>query len=247
MNCKNCTTALDREYLFCPHCGEPAHPHRLTLTHVIHEFIHAFVHADKGIFLLVKDLAYYPGKAALAYTEGIRKKYFNPVSFLLIAGGLTFFLRYKMGVIQSINNTKLAKYAGEFLHHYTTPIVILMIPLLSLYSWLFFKAAGKNYAENMVMNMYMMGEYHLFSIVVFVLPAWLFPQLYVLFITASFLMLAIYYYFTCKTFFKQATSTTLIKVIVIELLFMITLGLFIGIALVLYLAVFSGLHLKDLK
>ncbi len=247
MHCKNCDTSLNPEYSFCPGCAEPVHPHRLDLLHIVHEFIHAFLHADKGIFLLVKDLAYHPGRAARAYTNGIRKKYFNPVSFLLIAGGLAFFLRYKTGIIETVNSTKLAKYGGEFIHHYTTPIIILMIPVLSLYSWLFFKSSGKNYAENMVMNMYMMGEYHLFSIIVLILPSWFLPKFYIVFLLLSFLLMGVYNYFTCRVFFGQSNTTTLVKVIAIELLYVITLGLVIGMSLVLYLALFSGLHVKDLK
>jgi len=246
MNCKGCSTPLADGYHFCPDCGETAHPHRLDVKHVLHEFVHAFTHADKGIFLLVKELAFHPGKAALEYAGGNRKKYFNPVSFLLIAGGLTFFLRNKIGFTGAVGSKKLVFYMGEFLHHYTTPIIVLSIPLLSVYSWLFFRSSGKNYAENMVMNMYMMGEYHLFSIVVTVLPIYFFPKLNVFFTAASFILLAVYYYFTCRYFFKQSTAATTAKVLAIEILFMFTFGLLMGISLVAFL-IESGLHIKDLK
>jgi hypothetical protein len=248
MNCKSCGNEIAPGYAFCPHCGETAHPHRLNLKHIIHEFIHAFIHADKGIFLLVKELAYRPGKAALAYTEGSRKKYFNPVSFLLIAGGLTFFLRLKLALItpKAMSGKKIAFYIAEFLHQYTTPIIILTVPILSLYSWLFFKSSGKNYAENIVMNMYMMGEYHLFTIIIFVFPAFFFPGLFPLLTAASFLTMAVYYYFTCKNFFTQAPAPTVVKVILIEILFFLTFGIMMGISLLAYF-ILSGLHVKDLK
>jgi hypothetical protein len=246
MNCKGCGSALAAEYHFCPACGETSHPHRLDVKHVLHEFVHAFTHADKGIFLLVKELALYPGKAALEYSGGNRKKYFNPVSFLLIAGGITFFLRNKIGFTGTVGSKKLVFYMGEFLHLYTTPIIVLSIPLLSLYSWLFFKSSGKNYAENMVLNMYMMGEYHLFSIIVTVLPIYFFPQLSPFFTAASFILLAVYYYFTCRYFFKQSTAATTAKVLAVEILFMLSFGLLMGISLVFYL-IQSGLHIKDLQ
>jgi Protein of unknown function (DUF3667) len=247
MNCKNCGAEIAGEYEFCPHCGEMAHAHRLNLKHIIHEFIHAFVHADKGIFLLVKELAYHPGKAALAYTEGIRKKYFNPVSFLLIAGGLTFFLRLKLSLItKSMGGKKMAFYITEFIHQYTTPIIILTVPVLSLYSWMFFKSSGKNYAENIVMNMYMMGEYHLFTIIIFVLPTFFFPALFPVFTAVSFLTMAVYYYFTCKNFFAQTTTNTIVKVILIEMLFLLSFTIIMVMAMIAYFIV-SGLHVRDLK
>ena len=193
MNCKTCGSALAVEFRFCPNCGETAHPHRLNMQHVLHGFVHGLLHADKGIFLLVKDLAKQPGRAALDYVQGIRKKYFNPVSFLLITGGLTFFLRHKLAFTAAWGSQRLTHYTAEFIHQYTTPIIVLTIPLLSLYSWLLFRSSGKNYAENMVMNMYMMGEYHLFSIIAVVLPAYFFPQLNFFLIGLAFLIMAVYY------------------------------------------------------
>ena len=246
MNCKHCGFSVSGDYQFCPGCGESVHTHRLDIKHVMHEFIHAFLHADKGIFLLVKELAIHPGEAALAYAGGNRKKYFNPVSFLLIAGGITFFIRYKLGFNATMGSKKLIYYTGEFIHQFSTPIIICVIPLLSLYSWLFFKSSGKNYAENMVMNMYMMGEYHLFSIFVVAIPAYFFPQFNYLFTVAAFPLLAAYYYFTCSNFFKQARGATIAKVIVVELLFMFTFGIAMGISLIFFL-IKSGLHIKELQ
>jgi Protein of unknown function (DUF3667) len=246
MNCKSCGAALSAGYLFCPDCGETAHPHRLDIKHVFHEFIHAFLHADKGIFLLVKELALHPGKAALKYAEGSRKKYFNPVSFLLITGGISFFLRYKLGFKGVIGSKKIIFFLGEFLHQYTTLIIILTIPLLSVYSWLFFKSSGKNYAENMVMNMYMMGEYHLFNIILLILPSYFFPQLNSVFTVAALLAMFVYYYFTCIYFFKQTTAVTLFKIIAVELLYVLTFGLLMGLSFIFFL-IQSGVHIKDLK
>jgi len=231
---------------FCPSCGEIAHPHRLDLKHILHEFIHAFLHADKGIFLLVKQLAQEPGLTALSYVNGSRKKYFNPVSFLLIAGGLTFFLRHKLAIEVPAGSKKMTLYVAEFLHRYSTPIIVLTVPILSLYSWLFFKSTGKNYAENMVMNLYMMGEYHLFSIVCFVIPAAFFPQAGIALIAVSMLVMAVYYYFTCRNFFQQKNSVILLKIIFIELLYFITTAIIMGICLITFFIV-SGLHIKDLR
>ncbi len=246
MVCKGCGLVLQNNYIFCPHCGENAHPHKLNIKHIFHEFVHAFTHADKGIFLLVKSLAVKPGKAALDYVEGDRKKYFNPVNFLLITGGLAFFLRNKLGFTGNISSKKMALYVSQFLHQFTTPVVILSIPLLALYSWLFFRSTGKNYAENAVMNMYMIGEYHLFSIIVVVIPSYFFPQAAVLFTVMGFFAMCFYNYFTALHFFNQSKGTTLFKVVCIELLFVLSFGLIMGISFVFYL-IQTGHHIKELR
>lgn len=246
MNCKGCGANLQTAFQFCPSCGEIAHPHRLDLRHILHEFIHAFLHADKGIFLLIKQLLYLPGQTALDYVNGSRKKYFNPVSFLLIAGGLSFFLRDKLEAGLPASSKKVAIYIAEFMHKFATPIIILTVPVLSLFSWLLFKSSGKNYAENLVMNMYMMGEYHLFAIFSFIIPVALFPQGATVFTGISFLVMGLYYYFTCRCFFGQGNSKTVVKVIAVEFLYVLTTAVFMGIALIVYF-IHSGIHIKDLK
>ena len=246
MECKGCSGTLDSGMHFCPSCGEIAHPHRLDLKHIFHEFIHAFLHADKGIFLLVKQLAQEPGVTALSYVNGSRKKYFNPVSFLLIAGGLTFFLRHQLAVELPAGSKKMSFYIAEFMHRYSTAIIVLTVPVLSLYSWLFFKSTGKNYSENMVMNLYMMGEYHLFTIICYVIPAAFFPQAGIVLSGISMLIMAVYYYFTCKNFFQQNYSVILLKIILIELLYLLTTAIIMGISLIAFF-IMNGLHINDLR
>ena len=54
------------------------------MRHILHDLQHAFLHADKGILYLIKEMAYRPGYVALEFVQGQRKKYFNPFSFLVI-------------------------------------------------------------------------------------------------------------------------------------------------------------------
>ena len=80
-NCFNCEASLEKGFEFCPQCGQPAHHHRLNLSHISHEVLHFFTHADKGIFYLVKELFIKPGVVTREYIAGKRKKYFSPLSF----------------------------------------------------------------------------------------------------------------------------------------------------------------------
>jgi Protein of unknown function (DUF3667) len=246
MHCTTCGLELSSTAAFCEGCGEVAHPHRLDIKHVLHEFVHAFLHADKGIFLLVKELALQPGKSALAYTAGSRRKYLNPVTFLLITGGMGFFLRYKLGFRGVSASKKVIFFLGEFMHQFSTPIVILTIPLLSLYSWLFFRSSGKNYAENMVMNMFMMGEYHLFNMLILTIPSYFLPGLNGVFSALAITGMLVYFYFTCRHFFKQDAAATIWKSVGTGLLYVLSFAMLMGVAFVFFL-IKNGVHIKDLQ
>jgi hypothetical protein len=237
---------MEESFTYCPQCGETAHAHRLSVGHIVHEFVHAFTHADKGIFLIVKQLFLHPGMPALEYVEGNRKKFFNPISFLLITGGINFFLRYRLSIVPSNTaGTKLAYYATEFLHTYSTFIIVLSIPLLSLFSWIFFRSSKKNFAENLVMNIYMMGEYYLFNIITSIIPDYFFPALYVPILIFNYLLMGVYFFYTSRNFFRQKGSLVVLKVVLVEILYLLCSIIMMSISMVIYF-IKSGLHVKDL-
>src|SRR5688572_29377526 len=89
--CKNCDTAYLETYHYCLNCSQKAKLHRLSLHELLHEAIHYFTHADKGIFQLIRDLFLKRGAVAREYAEGKRKKYFSPLNFFLLVCALYVF------------------------------------------------------------------------------------------------------------------------------------------------------------
>src|SRR6185436_4781232 len=89
-NCLNCGAELIPRQNYCLYCGQKADTPRITFSYLAGEFLHAFAHADKGLFNLIKSLAMDPGKVAIDYVEGRRKRYFNPFGFLTICIALSF-------------------------------------------------------------------------------------------------------------------------------------------------------------
>jgi len=167
-NCLNCGTLLTADDNFCPYCGQKSNVHRLKLSHILHEFLHSFTHADKGFLGITADLALKPGIVAREYIAGKRKKYFNPFTYFLLCLGIMVFSanvfktihepvpvdqkivqripteegrKQYIGIITRSNN------ANAFLKKNLNIIAMLMLPLFSFLSWLFFRKRGYNYAE----------------------------------------------------------------------------------------------------
>ena len=173
-NCLNCGTLLTADDNFCPNCGQKSRTHRLTIPHILHEFFHSFTHADKGFLGLTADLAVRPGLVAREYIAGKRKKYFNPFTYYLLCLAILVFsanifntfhepLPIDQKIVQRIPTEKgRQEYVGmitrtnnanAFLRKNMNVVSMLMLPLFSFLSWIFFRRRGFNYAELTVVYM----------------------------------------------------------------------------------------------
>jgi hypothetical protein len=185
--CPNCGTSVAANQNFCLHCGQTAHTHRLSIPHLLHEVVHFFTHADKGIFYLIRQLAVRPGVVAREYVQGKRKKYFSPLNFFFIVVGLFLFVQTTLKPMQGGNMSALkesvqkiadptvrerrlaklerAEAATNFMARYSNYVNMAVTPLVALLFFLFFYKAGYNYTEHLVANLYIAG----FNALVFIL------------------------------------------------------------------------------
>jgi len=105
--CKNCAN----QYIgkFCNNCGEKViYNHSKSVTHLFGEAFHFLTHFEGSFFTTFKTIITKPGQFSLDYCNGIRKKYFKPVSlFMLLVVTYLLFPRFQ-GL-----NMKLDTYASK--------------------------------------------------------------------------------------------------------------------------------------
>lgn len=183
--CQNCHTQLEAGYQFCPTCGQSSAIHRFTLGHFFHEAGHALTHADKGFFYLIKELAIKPGTVLKEYiTEGKRKRYFNPFTFMLLMSGLLLFFtlvfkpydtetagmtkeevkQYQAQVPQGQQIMERQKKFAAFMEKNTKLISLASVPLTAFIFWIFFRKKGLYYAEHLVAALFLTGFFTIFNI-----------------------------------------------------------------------------------
>ncbi|MBF9224301.1 DUF3667 domain-containing protein [Hymenobacter ruricola] len=160
--CRNCGHALAPPGCFCPQCGQ-APAHRLSTAHVLHEALHVFTHADKGIFAFVPLVLRRPGRLVADYLAGRRKRHFNPFQFLLLAVGLATVLGVKLhyyegvghGVVAqmqrhgTLSAAQLLRVEGYFhaIGAFFNVWWLVLLPLQALFTWAVYRRRGLNYAE----------------------------------------------------------------------------------------------------
>jgi hypothetical protein len=241
--CKNCENLFEGKY--CPNCAQKADTHRLTLAHFGHEFLHALTHTDKGILFLIKELTRRPGKVALEYNAGKRKKYFSPITYLLIILAIQIYAvkktdfygkftstleQYTQQIIAKNKNAKrdlenLDKSIKETKKQVSLTsenaklITFIYIPILALLTWLFFYRSGNNYTENLVFNVLLNAQMAFFFLIICIIPVLIKPGSVVLVMYLSLLVNVIYSLIAYKQFFKQKWRWILLKGITVQLIY----------------------------
>jgi hypothetical protein len=188
-SCLNCGADLRESYNYCPHCSQKKDIHRLSFHDLLHDAIHYFTHADKGIFHLLKALATKTGTVAREFVDGRRKKYFPPLNFYLIVATLMVLsmttLQRKEPVdvlkerpevneitdpVRRENVIQIYERQGramQFTSRYSNILSFIALPLIAFIYWLFYLKARFNYMEHLIAGMYMIGYTNLFYLLIF--------------------------------------------------------------------------------
>lgn len=93
--CKNCNKHFTGNY--CNNCGEKLYTaHDKSIKHLFEEGFHFITHFEGKFLTTLKTVFTSPGKFSLEYCNGLRKKYYKPVSlFLLLVILYLLFPRFK--------------------------------------------------------------------------------------------------------------------------------------------------------
>lgn len=198
MKCKNCGTETDGR--FCRYCGQQLEIHRITVLHLLHEIVHTFTHLEKGFLYTLKKLLTDPGRMQRHYLEGIRVNYQKPFSMFFICGTVSAISLYWLNRIVGSSAGQEQAAFNYFLQHYYVLLHIILLPFYTLVTWLLFKRSKYNYAEILVLGMYMLAFMLLLIIPVYMAGAGI-PALKTRFVESA--VFAVYNVWTFIRFFNK--------------------------------------------
>ena len=188
MICKNCDTIAEGNY--CSKCGQKTNIERLNFSYLIRELSGSLFQLEYGFFYTLKELFVAPGRSITAFLNGRRKKYFKPLSYVLILSTLYFLVTlaidektwigdfisgWSEGSGMYEDNGENSEMMPSILmwfsenHAYS---ILLLIPVFSLASYLCFKRFDRNYVEHVLINSYITAQqallYAFFAVVAYI-------------------------------------------------------------------------------
>lgn len=158
--CKNCDHHFKGH--FCPHCGQSAKVEAIGIKYFLHDIPHSVFHIDKGFAFTFKELLLRPGKTLREYLDGKRIKHFKPFAYVLLMATLyilitkglhlaTVYAGSKMGI-------KFTFAEDHFYKKYLSVFLFLMVPFVSLTTWLVLIKEKYNYWEHFLVNTYITAQ-----------------------------------------------------------------------------------------
>jgi hypothetical protein len=248
--CKNCGNSFPEN--FCNRCGQRV-AHRITLPHVLHDVVHVFLHADKGVFPFIRRLIIQPGVMAREYVEG-KRKVFNPYQFLIFCVGFVLFLLAKSGfyeIIEAENAAKTSRFPTYFqkatadfywaLKRYGNVFTFLHLPFIALFGWIFFKNRQHNYAEHFTIIVFAVSMAYTISSLA-ILTFLVFNIKSQSTASVSILLLIIGLIATYKQFYKLPLWTAVWKGLLMYAASYVVQLLIMGAGLVIYILLLKSKH-----
>lgn len=218
--CKNCGQQLDGN--FCKHCGQAASVHRINAAYFLHDIPDSVFHVDKGLFYTFTQLIKRPGRTLQEYLEGKRVNQYRPLAYVLILSAVSALLvHWNLRVIQHLTLQQtgvLIPIAEHFFAKYQSIFIFLMIPLVSLCTWVVFRKEHYNFWEHTLVNTYLAAQLNLIVILLqlFILIKFLItgsPRYpYLVFTTIFMTGFMTYYATTFSTLMRQKESSWLLGV-----------------------------------
>lgn len=112
--CKNCGTHFVDKY--CNHCGQKAFEEGdRHIIKLFGEMFHFITHFEGSFWTSLKTMLLKPGQMSLDYCNGVRKKYFKPVSMFLFIVVLYLVFPGFSGLNVSLNEYRQSYLAGRLI------------------------------------------------------------------------------------------------------------------------------------
>lgn len=210
--CRHCH--LEGMGRYCSNCGEIYEPKRITFHSIIHEAVHTFTHADKGILHTLKCLALHPGTMQKEYIEGERKIHQKPFALFFICATITAIaLHFVNKSPADYIDLDLAK--EHFYKNYYVIMQTVLLPAYALITWGVFYSKNFNYAEALVLMIYSLS-FSLLIIIPINLLGYIFKGINDQLVEIIFL--AVYMTITNVNFFKEKNHFMIVAKSVVVML-----------------------------
>ena len=178
---------------------------------MIEEIFHFFTHFEKGFGYTVRELIQAPGTMQKKYLEGHRIKYQKPFSMFFICASACALAHYFINYIIARYYKGVDQSEIYFFQHYLVLVQVLLAPIYAAVVWMFFIRYKYNYAEMLVVTLYITSFFFLVIIPIFALK-FIWPHL-----DTKYIELPILIFYNLITFLNFFASHLKMQVVLLSI------------------------------
>lgn len=216
------------------------------MSNFIEEISDSIFQVNRGLFYTVKSLITRPGHAIREFLSGQRKYYFKPIAFILLLSTFYFLITKILGATtlledaisgfrrgledktDHLHNAVLLEFSTEWFTNNFAYSNLLLIPALSIASYIAFYGRKQNFLEHIVINSYIGGLqtifYSFFTIIDFV------TRQDDLGVTLAFIISIVYRFWVFIQFYQTRNKFyTSFRLILTYVLFYLIIMIFLGV------------------
>ncbi|HEX8272272.1 MAG TPA: DUF3667 domain-containing protein [Longimicrobiaceae bacterium] len=165
---------------FCHGCGQRVQAGRLTVRGIAAHLVTDAFDLNRGLLFTAVALFRRPGEAVREYVSGATVRYTNPVKYLLLLAALALLMMVRLDVFEtqmralpgvaaaqeSVQAQQMQAELSAWISRHMNLLMIAGVPVIAWLSRRFFRAAGFNYAEHLVFNVFAYAQMCLLSLLV---------------------------------------------------------------------------------
>lgn len=245
--CLNCKHDITES--FCSYCGQKKYK-RIDRKYLTDEVQYLVIHTNKGFFYSLKNIIKNPGKTARDFIDGNRVNHYKPLLMAFVLSGISAFISFKIIKLNDVMEQYYKVHTDQkmavswmnditsVMSTYNSAIMLLLIPIASIFTWLVFRKWGQNYYEHIIMNTYIQILYTIISIVFLSPLMYLLKDMPDMFMGVVMASTALLYPIIMIWFYRQFYPQKSIGDVIVKVLLLIAIGVILYLALIFSVAIY---------
>ncbi|MEM7297472.1 MAG: DUF3667 domain-containing protein [Bacteroidota bacterium] len=223
--CKNCERELEKDFRFCPDCGQEHKEKVVTFKQFILDFLGDYFTFDSLIIRSVQPLLFRPGFLTKEFLEGRRVRYIPPLRMFIFISIIFFLILGPLEKTIQVENSEEAEFLDWFFSVWFPRLFFLLLPLFALFLFILFRKPGRFYLTHFIFSVHIHAFVFALLTIMVILIDYIFPSSVFLSqwsLVITILLIEVYLFVSLHRVYEQKWFTTLFKLIVINVMYSIS-------------------------
>lgn len=220
--CKNCEEKLDKEFQYCPKCGQEHKEKVVHFKQFILDFLGDYFTFDSLIIRSVRPLLFNPGFLTNEFIAGRRVRYIPPLRMFIFISIIFFLILGPVDKTIALERNEEAEFLDNFFSVWFPRLFFLLLPLFALFLFILFRKPGRFYLTHFIFSVHLHAFiFALMTIMVilidYIFPSSVFLSQWSLIITIFFIEL--YLLLALRKVYEQRWLATMMKLILANVMY----------------------------